>query len=98
MAGCPQHGMAARYNRHDCRRHPGGSPPLPEGVKAWLRHPCVVKKRAAEYGFQVDGAFADGNDGDLCQRRRRGTAEHSGANVGVMKKDLMGFAAFLVDF
>src|SRR5687768_16566088 len=76
--------MAACHRRHEGRRHPGGSAPLPEGVAAWVRHSCALEKRAAQYGFQVDGAFTDGNDRDLCQCRGRGAAEYRGQNVDVI--------------
>jgi hypothetical protein len=56
-----------------------------EGVAARLCHPRVVKGRAAEYGVEVDGTRQDGDDGDLLQRRGRGAADNSGADVDMNK-------------
>ena len=85
VAHCPQYGMAACYRRDEDSRHPGRAAPVPEGVAPWLRHSCAIEKRATQYGVQVDGAFADGDDCDLCQRRGRGATEHRGQNVGAIR-------------
>ena len=78
---CPQYGLAACDGRHERRQHPGRPSPVPEGLAAWLRHPCAVERRPAEYGVEVDGARQAGNHGDLLQRRRRGATEHRGKDV-----------------